>query len=82
MQQLGPILNQLGWPFEMMRSGVLHLVGRSVYSQANMMAFKDVFLFIAVAFFAAMIPALLLRDSRPKPKGRPESRTVAAVRPG
>ncbi|MDP6691203.1 MAG: DHA2 family efflux MFS transporter permease subunit [Alphaproteobacteria bacterium] len=78
MLQFAHILNQLGWPFEMTRSGVLYLVGRSVHSQASMMAFKDVFLFIALAFFAAMIPALLLRETRPKPKARP----VPAARTG
>ena len=68
MSQLGHILSQLGWPFEMTHSGVLYLIGSSVYSQASMMAFRDVFLFIAVAFFVAMFPALLLRDWQPKPK--------------
>ena len=82
MQQLGHILNQLGWPFELMRSGVLHLVGRSVYSQASMMGFKDVFLFIAVAFFVMMIPALLLRDKYPVSRPRPETRPAPAARGG
>jgi uncharacterized SAM-binding protein YcdF (DUF218 family) len=62
----------------MTRSGVLYLVGRSVYSQASMMAFKDIFLFIAVCFFAAIIPALLMRDRRSKAKSRP----ALAARPG
>ena len=72
MSQFGHMLSQLGWPFEMTQSGVLYLVGRSVYSQASMMAFRDVFLFIAVAFFVAMIPALLLRDWQAKPRSRSE----------
>ncbi len=78
MYQTGHILSQLGWPFEMVRSGVLYLVGRSVHSQASMMAFRDVFLFVALAFFIAMIPALLLRDQQPKLKAR----RVPAARPG
>jgi len=82
MQQLGHILNQMGWPLEMMRPGVLHLVGQSVYSQASMMAFKDVFLFIALAFFITMVPALLLRDAYPKPKPRPETKPAPAARGG
>ena len=68
MTQLSHLLGQLGWPFEMTPAGALYLVGRSVYSQANMMAFGDVFLLCAVIFFCAMIPALLLRDSRHKTK--------------
>lgn len=75
MSQFGYILSQLGWPFEMIRSGVLHLVGRSLYMQASMMAYRDIFLFIGVCFFVAMIPALLMRDPKSKSKGRP---TLAA----
>ncbi|MBT3532856.1 MAG: DHA2 family efflux MFS transporter permease subunit [Rhodospirillaceae bacterium] len=71
MSQFGYLLGQLGWSFEMMKSGLLYLVGRSVYIQASMMAFKDLFLFVAVCFFLAVIPALLMRDRRPKPKSRP-----------
>jgi EmrB/QacA subfamily drug resistance transporter len=78
MLQFGYLLGQLGWPFEMTRSGVLYLIGRSVYMQASMMAFKDLFLFVAVCFFVAIIPALLMRDRRPKGKSRP----ALAVRPG
>ncbi len=62
MTQLGHLLGQLGWPFEMTPAGALYLVGRSVYSQASMMAYGDVFLLVAVVYFATMIPALLLRD--------------------
>ena len=68
MTQLSHLLGQLGWPFEMTSAGALYLVGRSVYSQANMMAFGDVFLLCAVVFFCTMIPTLLLRDSRHKTK--------------
>ena len=62
MSQFGHILGQLGWPFEMMPAGALYLVGRSVYSQASMMAFSDAFLFIALLYFVTMIPALFLID--------------------
>ncbi len=62
----------MGWPFEMTPSGALYLVGRSVYLQANMMAFSDVFLLIAVIYFLTVIPALLLRDWRPTFDRRPQ----------
>ena len=71
MMQYGYILSQLGWPFEMTKSGVLYLVGQSVYVQASMMAYKDLFLFVAVAFFVAVIPALFLWDPKRKHKPRP-----------
>ncbi|MFP6707170.1 MAG: DHA2 family efflux MFS transporter permease subunit [Alphaproteobacteria bacterium] len=78
MMQFGHILTQLGWPFEMARSGVLYLVGQSVYMQASMMAFKDLFLFVAMAFFMAVIPALFLRD----PRRKYESRSALTARTG
>jgi len=62
MSQFGRILGQLGWPFEMMPAGALYLVGRSIYSQASMMAFSDAFLFMALLYFVTMIPALFLID--------------------
>ncbi|MBT6974773.1 MAG: DHA2 family efflux MFS transporter permease subunit [Rhodospirillaceae bacterium] len=70
MSQFGRMLGQLGWPFEMMRPGALYLVGRSVYSQASMMAFSDAFLFMAVLYFITMIPALFLMDLPIKTKFR------------
>ncbi|NQV60748.1 MAG: hypothetical protein HQ502_13850, partial [Alphaproteobacteria bacterium] len=72
-------LSQLGWPLEMTPAGALYLVGRSVYAQASMMAFRDVFLFIAVVYFATMIPAILLRKR--KPKAMAQRQTLPRVRP-
>ena len=74
MAQFGHTLSQLGWPFEMTPAGALYLVGRSVYAQASMMAFRDVFLFIALVYFATMIPALLIRVRKPKAEARPMPR--------
>ncbi len=71
MTQFARMLGQLGWPFEMTPAGALYLVGRSVYAQASMMAFRDVFLFIALVYFATMIPALLLRERKSKAKTQP-----------
>jgi hypothetical protein len=59
-------------------SGALYLVGRSIYSQAAMMAYSDVFLLMALVYFFTVIPALLLRDRRPKSRTRP----VLRPRPG
>lgn len=76
--QFGRMLSQLGWPYEMAPSGALYLVGRSIYSQAAMMAYSDVFLLMALVYFFTVIPALLLRDRRPKSRTRP----VLRPRPG
>jgi MFS family permease len=78
LAQTGRLLAQLGWPFEMAPAGALYLVGRSIYSQAAMMAYSDVFLLMALVYFVAVIPALLLRDRRPNSHARP----VLRPRPG
>ncbi|MDP6829814.1 MAG: DHA2 family efflux MFS transporter permease subunit [Alphaproteobacteria bacterium] len=72
MVQFGRVLSQLGWPFEMTPAGALYLVGRSIYAQASMMAFSDVFMLIGVVYVGMMIPVLLLRDPRTKRKTRPQ----------
>ncbi|MDA1100647.1 MAG: DHA2 family efflux MFS transporter permease subunit [Proteobacteria bacterium] len=71
LSQFAHMLGQLGWPFEMTPAGALYLIGRSVYAQASMMAFRDVFLFIAVVYFATMIPAILLRERKPEAMAQP-----------
>jgi MFS transporter, DHA2 family, multidrug resistance protein len=74
MMQLGHMLGQLGWPLEKTPAGALYLIGRSLYSQASMMAFRDVFLLIGLVYFAMMIPVVFLRDSRRAEAGRPQLR--------
>lgn len=78
MSQFGHILGQLGWPLEMMRAGTLYLVGRSVYSQAAMMAFGDAFLGLALLYFVTLIPALFLIERRKRSSNQP----VLRPRPG
>ena len=64
IQRLSGLLTQLGWPMEMHPLAALHLLGNSLYAQASMLAFRDVFLFLGMVFFVAMLPALLLRERR------------------
>ena len=71
MAQVSRMLGELGWPYEMTPAGALYLVGRSIYAQASMMAFRDVFLFIALVYFATMIPTLFLRERKSKTKTQP-----------
>jgi EmrB/QacA subfamily drug resistance transporter len=62
--RLSELLAQLGWPSELHPVAALYLLGNSLYAQANMMAFRDVFLFIGLVYFAAMLPTLLLRERK------------------
>ena len=74
MSQFSHILGQLGWPLEMMPAGALYLVGRSIHTQASMMAFSDAFLFMAALYFMTVIPALFLMDLPIKTKFRTKLR--------
>jgi len=50
------------------------LVGRSIYAQASMMAFSDIFMIIGVVYVGMMIPVLLLRDPVTRTRTRPRLR--------
>jgi MFS family permease len=71
MQRLSGLLTQLGWPVEMHPVAALHLLGNSLHAQASMLAFRDVFLFLGMCFFFAMLPAILLRERKPKARLTP-----------
>ena len=66
MQGLSGLLAQLGWPVEMHPVAALQMLGTSLYAQANMLAFRDVFLFLGITYFIAMVPATLLRIPKSK----------------
>jgi hypothetical protein len=61
MAGMSTLLSQLGWPVEMHPIVALQMLGTSLYAQANMLAFRDVFLFLGLVYFVAMVPAMLLR---------------------
>ena len=42
------------------------MLGTSLYAQANMLAFRDVFLIFGMTYFIAMVPATLLRIPKSK----------------
>ena len=50
----------------MVNVAALQMLGTSLYVQANMLAFRDVFLFLGMTNFIAMVPATLLRIPKSK----------------
>ena len=50
----------------MINVAALQMLGTSLYAQANMLAFRDVFLFLGMTYFIAMVPATLLRIPKSK----------------
>jgi hypothetical protein len=84
LQRLSGLLSQLGWPAQMHPLAALHILSNSLYAQASMLAFRDVFLFLGLVYFAAMLPALLLRERKrkvdPAPTAADQSRSLGEVR--
>ena len=50
----------------MINVAALQMLGASLYAQANMLAFRDVFLFLGMTYFIPMLPATLLRIPKSK----------------
>lgn len=60
---------QAGVPESTRQAGATHYLGQVIYSQGNMLGFRDSFLVVAVIFLAALVPALMMR-SRPPSQAR------------
>ena len=69
---LEKLLAQSGLPFITQKAGALHLLGQSIYAQANMMAFRIDFLYIGIICSVALLPAFFgARDPSRKLNLRP-----------
>lgn len=63
------LLAQAGLPVMTQKAGALYMLGRSIYAQAEMMAFRADFLYIAIICTVALVPAYLgARDPVRKPR--------------
>jgi len=82
MQRLSGLLSQLGWPIEMHPLAALYMLGDSLYAQASMLAFRDVFLYLGLVYFVAMLPALLLRERKQKVPAMPGAAGDSEARGG
>ncbi|MBL6951175.1 MAG: DHA2 family efflux MFS transporter permease subunit [Alphaproteobacteria bacterium] len=82
MQRLSGLLSQLGWPIEMHPQVALYMLGDSLYAQASMLAFRDVFLYLGLVYFVAMLPALLLRERKQKVPAMPSAARNSEARGG
>ncbi len=59
------LLAQAGVPEAIRQAGAMNYLGRVIYSQGNMLGFRDCFFIVGVIFLVALLPALMMhRGSR------------------
>ena len=66
LNHIRDLLSHGGAPEGLLRPGSLHFLGRVIEAQANTLGFQDGFMIIAVVFVCALVPALMLGNSRSK----------------
>jgi len=64
LRHVGDLYARGGVTEGLRQAGALHYLGRVIYAQGNMLAYRDGFLVIAVAFLLACLPAMLMRRRR------------------
>ncbi len=65
-------------PPALREAGALDYLGRSIVAQANAIGYRECFLACALLFIMVILPALMMRQSRPPP----ESVVAPAPLPG
>ena len=60
------LLAQGGLPETLLHPGSLHYLGYMIQAQATTLGFKDGYIIIAVVFICALVPALMLGESKKK----------------
>lgn len=56
------LLARTGVPDAIQQAGALNYLGRVVYAQGHMLAYRDGFLILAATFIIGLVPAYLMRD--------------------
>src|SRR3546814_13147849 len=70
------LLAQAGVPEAIRQAGALNYLGRMIYSQGNLLGYRDSFFIVGAIFPAALVPALIMRRGpqhlpAPSAAGRP-----------
>lgn len=58
------LLAQAGVPEAIRQAGAVNFLGRMIYTQGNMLGYRDSFFIVGAFFLAALIPALMMRNRR------------------
>jgi DHA2 family multidrug resistance protein len=70
LTQMEQLMQRSGLPFQQQKTAALEFLGQMVNAQAQMLAFSDTFIVIAIVSLLALIPAALLSRSQ-QPVRRP-----------
>jgi MFS transporter, DHA2 family, multidrug resistance protein len=76
LQQVERLLQREGLPYQQQKAGALEFLGSMLNAKAQMLAFSDTFIVIAVVALAALVPAAMLSRSQRRAK-RPAYSFVA-----
>jgi hypothetical protein len=66
---------QAGVPEAIRQAGAMNYLGRVIYSQGNMLGYRDSFFIVGAIFLAALVPALMMRR-RSTPPALPASEAM------
>jgi hypothetical protein len=72
------LLAQAGVPEAIRQAGAMNYLGRVIYTQGNMLGYRDSFFIVGVIFLAALVPAMMMR----RRSQRPTAQTDAGRRGG
>jgi DHA2 family multidrug resistance protein len=64
LTQIEQLMQRSGLPFQQQKTAALEFLGQMVNAQAQMLAFSDTFIVIAIVSLLALIPAALLSRSQ------------------
>ena len=67
LHQVTGLLAQVGVPDAIRQAGAMNYLGRIIYSQGNMLGFRDCFFIVGAIFLAALIPGLMMRRRSRRP---------------
>ncbi|WP_303293167.1 DHA2 family efflux MFS transporter permease subunit [Marinobacter sp. ST-43] len=61
LHEVTGLLAQAGVPEAIRQAGAMNYLGRVIYSQGNMLGYRDSFFIVGAIFLAALVPALMMR---------------------
>jgi hypothetical protein len=62
LQDVTGLLAQAGVPEAIRQAGAMNYLGQMIYSQGNMLGYRDSFFIVGAIFLAALVPALMMRQ--------------------
>lgn len=73
LHQVTGLLTQAGVPEAIRQAGAMNYLGRIIYSQGNMLGFRDCFFIVGAIFLAALVPALMMRRGARHPAAQADA---------